>query len=301
MRRLSWLFVLPGAGLLAQAPESIGGKVYRESEATPFLRSASETTLLFHREGRFTHLKAARVSFLAQPFGGRVLIEAPRSDGTYTYQRTSATMGVMELRHDDGTTTRMERTFTAGAGGFAGIEANPNLTFTLGELEAVQSAPASNVSLRGRVAPGAAVHVGFVVPGVRGPNTGHRITQPDATTRDVLIRVVGPSLAQFGVTSAWADPEFRLYQGATEVVPWQWIYQDWSTVPAGLGGGVVANAGGMAGLRKIFSYVGAFPLSDDSKDAVGVVRLAPGAYTIVAEPPAGAAGGEVLVEIYFLP
>lgn len=301
MRRLLGIFVLCGAGLLGQAPESIAGRVYREAEATPFLRSVSETTILFHRDGRFTHLKAARVSVLAQQFGGRVLIESPRADGSYTYRRTSSATGVIELRHDDGTTTRMERTFTSGAGGFAGTEANPSLTFALGELEAVQNAPAVNVAMRGRVAAGAPVQVGFVVPGVRGPDTGARVSRPEATTREALIRVVGPSLAQFGVGNGWADPEFRLYQGAAELVPWQWIYQDWSTVPTGLSGGFAANTGGMAGLRKIFAHVGAFPLSDGSKDAVGVVRLAPGAYTIVAEPLPGASGGEVLVEVYFLP
>ncbi len=44
-----------------------------------------------------------------------------------------------------------------------------------------------------------------------------------------------------------------------------------------------------------------FPLITCSKDVVDAVRLNPSAYTIVCVTAAGDAGGEALIEVYFLP
>ena len=105
--------------------------------------------------------------------------------------------------------------------------------------------------------------------------------------REVLIRVVGPSLASFGVTGVWSDPDFALYR---------------ETTPAQVNEGHYANGpGGNSGFQKIFTVVGAFPLLPGSKDAADIVRLDPGAYTIVCNPSAGDPGGEALIEVYFLP
>jgi hypothetical protein len=91
-----------------------------------------------------------------------------------------------------------------------------------------------------------------------------------------------------------ADPDFQLYHGGIVADVDEAHSDDWQArTPNG--------PTGPGGLEKIFTYIGAFPLIAGSKDAVDVVRLTPGAYTVVCNLPAGAQGGEVLVEVYFLP
>jgi hypothetical protein len=136
--------------------------------------------------------------------------------------------------------------------------------------------------MRGQVSPGHPLIVGLVIPGTQ--------------EREVLIRAVGPSLAPFGVSGVWADPDFQFFQGGVHVKPKEAHYGDWSVQPSS--GGLPSA---VAGFQKIFAYLGAFPLLAGSKDAADVVRLAPGIYTIVASTGAGDAGGEALLEVYPLP
>jgi hypothetical protein len=103
-------------------------------------------------------------------------------------------------------------------------------------------------------------------------------------SRRVLVRAVGPSLAQFGVTGFLADPFVTIYRGNLP----HYFNGDW---------GSRYDAHETAGAA---GAVGAFPLPGGSKDAALVVELEPGAYTVHVEPETGA-GGEVLVEVYSLP
>ena len=97
----------------------------------------------------------------------------------------------------------------------------------------------------------------------------------------MLIRVVGPSLENFDVTGTMTDPKLSL-------------------IPAGQTNAIATNDnwGGKAALKAAFATTGAFELdSDASADAVILVRLPPGAYTV---KPEGADGGTgtILVEAY---
>lgn len=302
MHRLLLFCAFVPAVLFGAAPAAIGGKVYRESLAITSLRGISEKTILFGADGRFVYLKLANVNLVSQAFAqGSVLLAAPPADGIYTYTKTGESTGTAELLHDGGIKITLLMEFlSASAGASFSDPRFPYLTFSLSDLSAVQNAPAMNVSMRGRVAAGQPVVVGFVVPGIRPPVTGLRVTSPDANQRDVLIRVVGPSLSQFGVAGNWVDPSFQLFRGSAPAGDDEFHYADWSIIPT-VNGGTAANPSGVAAFKKIFNHVGAFPLLDGSKDAAAVVRLAPGAYTIVANPAKGDAGGEVLVEAYFLP
>jgi hypothetical protein len=99
--------------------------------------------------------------------------------------------------------------------------------------------------------------------------------------KTMLIRVVGPSLVNFGVTGTMTDPKLSL-------------------IPAGQTNAIATNDnwGGKAALKAAFATTGAFELdSDASADAVILVRLPPGAYTV---KPEGADGGTgtILVEAY---
>lgn len=127
-----------------------------------------------------------------------------------------------------------------------------------------------NVSARGYSGSGAdALVPGFVVGGT-GP-------------KRMLIRVVGPTLAGFGVTDTMPNPQL-------------------SVIPLGQNFEVAINDNwnGDAELLSAFATSGAFSfISTDSLDAAVVVTLPPGGYTVRIESGDGTYG-EVLVEAYDL-
>jgi hypothetical protein len=122
-----------------------------------------------------------------------------------------------------------------------------------------------NVSVNKSMTAGETLIAGFVIAG--------------DTSRTVLIRAVGPGLAAFGVPGTMADPSLALYSGSTKF--------------AGND-----NWGGDAQVSAAFNQVGAFGLDANSKDAVLLVTLAPGAYTAQVS---GTAAGLALVEVYEVP
>ncbi|HWA08316.1 MAG TPA: protease pro-enzyme activation domain-containing protein [Opitutaceae bacterium] len=104
-------------------------------------------------------------------------------------------------------------------------------------------------------------------------------------SKTVLIRGIGPTLAQFGVDGALSSPQLRLHA----------TVDGWDTIVATSG----AWGGGQA-LSRIFSRLGAFALPANSNDDALVVTLQPGAYS--AELTGfGGATGIALVEIYDAP
>ncbi|MCX6954964.1 MAG: immunoglobulin domain-containing protein, partial [Verrucomicrobia bacterium] len=128
-----------------------------------------------------------------------------------------------------------------------------------------------NVSARSEVggANGALI-AGFVVAG--------------PVARTVLIRAVGPGLAQFGVKTALADPRLTLFRGGTVVA----ANDDWYGAP---------NAVAVAAAAV---QVGAFRLPTTSADAGLLLTLPPGSYTAQVSGPEGATGS-ALVEVYEVP
>jgi hypothetical protein len=296
------LLLMLSVAASAATPSSIAGKVYRERYGVPSLRTAFERTIVFRDDGRFTFLRLATLNTVSQHWaGGRVLLIEPPGDGTYTYRSTGESTARIALNYDNGSSGEIPLIFMSAWTGWHGSNPRaPDAVFALTDLAATPAAPVTNLSMRGRVSPGTSLSVGFVVPGVGA--TAAELFSPTVATREVMIRVVGPSLTQFNVADAWADPDFRLYQGSAPAITNAFHYGDWSSIDYVLATPVKApNPLGVAALKKIFGYVGAFPLLENSKDAVDVVRLQPGAYTIVASPAAGDTGGEVLIEIYFLP
>ena len=99
------------------------------------------------------------------------------------------------------------------------------------------------------------------------------------TGRPVLIRVVGPGLAQFGVGGALADPQLTLFRGTTRLAGNDDWEKDSGATPAA------------------FTNLGAFPLPNGSKDAALLLNLLPGSYTVHASGASGTTG-IVLIEIY---
>lgn len=98
------------------------------------------------------------------------------------------------------------------------------------------------------------------------------------TPKTVLIRAVGPGLAAFGLTTAVSTPRLELFRDSTSLA----VNTGWGAVTD-----IIAAA----------ARVGAFALTPNSKDAVLLVSLTPGAYTAVVSGDNGASG-VALVEVY---
>jgi uncharacterized protein (DUF1800 family) len=128
-----------------------------------------------------------------------------------------------------------------------------------------QTARLANISTRGQVGAGAEnIFGGFVVAG--GPKT-------------VLVRAIGPGLSAFGVPGTLADPKLEIFSGSTKVAD----NDNWNAVDGAS-----------------FSQVGAFPLPADSKDAVVVATLQPGAYTAQISGNGASNTGVAILEVYDL-
>lgn len=99
-----------------------------------------------------------------------------------------------------------------------------------------------------------------------------------------LIRGVGPGLSQYGVDEIIGDPEISLIPaGGQSAIAWS---GDWS-----------ADVASAAEIASVSSTVGAFALAQGSRDAVMIVDLEPGIYTVLLSPQSGQ-GGSGLIEVY---
>jgi hypothetical protein len=105
------------------------------------------------------------------------------------------------------------------------------------------------------------------------------------TAKTVLIRALGPTLgALFSLPDAMPDPRVALFAAQ-------------ATTPFA----VNDNWGGDAQILALNNLVTFPPASAASRDAIMVITLNPGGYTVEARPVAGSAGGSVLAEVYELP
>lgn len=104
----------------------------------------------------------------------------------------------------------------------------------------------------------------------------------------VLVRGIGPGLADFGVAGVLAKPTLSVYSSGKEKSELIKTNTGWSTS---------VLKGDVAGIA---SLVGAFPLAKDSADCAALLTLNPGAYTIEVSGE-GSTTGEALVEVYLLP
>jgi hypothetical protein len=128
-----------------------------------------------------------------------------------------------------------------------------------------------NLSTRGRVGAGDDVMIaGFVLGG--------------AGSRRLLLRGVGPGLAQFDVPGVLPQPKLQVFSGATPLA----ANTGWT------------STGYKHDLAVAADSVLAFPLADGSADCALLFDAEPGPYTIQISGVGGTTG-EALVEIYVLP
>lgn len=317
MSHTRWLhgwFVIMAFGILptmngATAPDSIAGSVFRSKGGYGGTRTISEHTIILEGDGRYSVVKNA----VAMTTSGNWRLAAPPADGTYSYTKTGpttgtvafsdATMGrlytegfaggplddlvtlVLNFNPTENVSSEFSTAGDLGRGEFSRSPGGRFGEFSLTKLSTIQRQPVPNISVRGSISADRPFIAGYVIQG---------------DYKDVLIRVVGPSLRTFGVNAPWANPRFDIYRGGSPTAiggppgPRRDAiahYDDWSS-----------DSSAVDGLRKLSAYVGAFPLEMGSQDAVGVTpRYPPGAYTVVCSLATGEAGGEALIEVYFLP
>lgn len=128
-----------------------------------------------------------------------------------------------------------------------------------------------NISTRAQLTgTGDGLIVGFVIGGT--------------SSRSVLMRAIGPTLAFFGVADPLPRPSLSVFRGTTVIAS----NDDW-------------NINDPVRLTAAFDRVGAFRLQGGtSRDAALLVTLAPGAYTLQVTG-AGGSAGTVVVEAYEVP
>jgi hypothetical protein len=124
----------------------------------------------------------------------------------------------------------------------------------------------ANVSTRGFVGTGDDVLIGGVIIG-----------PADGSTATTVVRAIGPSLAQVGVTGALSDPVLELHDGSGEVIASNDDWQDDPTQAAEL------------------TALGLDPA--DARESALDVTLDPGNYTAIVSGKGGITGVG-LVEVY---
>jgi len=112
----------------------------------------------------------------------------------------------------------------------------------------------------------------------------------------LLVRALGPTLAQFGITDALPDPEITIYAGDLPVA----YNNDWSAGPfvptAGAGSGPTAPPS----VVQAAQLVGAAPLNRSAKDAALVATLPPGSYTLHVRSRQPQQTGVAVAEVFLL-
>lgn len=130
----------------------------------------------------------------------------------------------------------------------------------------------TNVSLRG-------------VAGEGGDTLIAGLTLSGRGKRTLLLRGIGPQLAQYGV-SAIADPQLNVYDSRDRLIL---SNNDWSA------------ADFVPEMLQAVDYSRAFPLSGGSADASTLSLLEAGTYTMHIVAGSGQARDEALIEIYEIP
>jgi hypothetical protein len=125
-----------------------------------------------------------------------------------------------------------------------------------------------NISTRTRVGVGA-----------ERPTAGFVVADVPSGTKRVLVRAVGPTLAQFGITGVIARPTLTVFNSSAQPIA---TNAGWNNSAA------VASASDVAG---------AFPLATNSTDAALVLDLPAGAYTALVSG-ADNTTGVALIEVY---
>ncbi|HZZ20637.1 MAG TPA: hypothetical protein VFE25_14775 [Opitutaceae bacterium] len=262
-----------------QAPDTIVGDSYREitTSIAPFI---TYDALDFHADGTYT-TRLFTVAATVQGLGSYYSL----LNGTFVYNKLSATEASIILNPTNGNSETRMLSFSSSLGGSISKDAGEVAfrgTFNLSPPASPAATSLINVSTLVAARKGSPVTVGFVVGG--------------GQIREFLIRVVGPSLASFAVSSPAAVPVYSLVGQSSTVFPMP------GAIRAGLfpasGDGWSVDPVGVAAITAETTRAGAFPLPIGSRDKSDLYLLSPGAYTIVVSPQSSSSEGNVLIEAY---
>lgn len=272
------LMVIGLSRCLGQAPDSISGYSYRDvtTSIAPYTYYSS---MEFHADGTYV----TRVLIDGRNVQGIASYD-PLLSGSFSYTKQTSSTASIVLNPTTGVEETLELTFTDNLDGSVSRGLGFYLTGSF-----YLSAPASgantsliNVSTLLTVKQGTPATIGFVVSG--------------SQVREFLVRVVGPSLTPFGVSSPAPNPEYALIgqsysfpamPGQSRGLPNTYTGTGWSATPDEA-----------ATISAEAIRAGAFPLIVGSNDKSDVFLLPPGAYTVVVSPSSSSAEGVVLIEVY---
>lgn len=260
----------------ASPPAAVGDSFFMQDGNGPF--GLSNSTLIYlAKDGTCQQL------FTRLNFDGNIVYD-PSETGTYAYAPTPGNPAEATLTINlVGSSPREPGAATAYvlefAGDTSGTDTNSGAAMEFSTFSFLLATPntfLTNVSNRVVLRSNDTAVTGFVIQGT--------------ASRLVLVRAVGPTLAQFGVSPVSAKPMLNLFSGTGTA-------QIASAQPWGSVTGYDARAVGW-----IFAIAGAFPLEAGSSDVVYFGLLSPGAYTAqLGDSTAAATGASALTEVYILP
>jgi kumamolisin len=161
---------------------------------------------------------------------------------------------------------------------------SPNVANLIAELSGqVPLKRLANISVRSLVETGANITIaGFVIQG------------PAGTSKDILVRGIGPALAGFGVTGVLASPVLSVYDSSSTLIASD---SGWGNAP--VAGTSAVSATYRQATAADMAATGAFALPAGSSDSAMVLRLPTGNYTVEVAGAANTAG-VALSEVYEL-
>jgi hypothetical protein len=257
-------FLAGALGAAAQTPVPIDPPLPSLPTTAPLPRGS--TTLVLGADVANGVVAPGLGSRICVPPGDRVILLAPLE---WSYA-TQWTKDGQPIPGATGPQLTIPLATAADAGSYTVTGAPWPYICTGALLEVAPLGHFSVLSARVELAPGSSPQiVGFVVGG--------------KSRKNLLLRAVGPSLAQFGIAKPATLPHLRYYNSAGEEF-------------------VSSSTGFPPDWDAIFASAGAFPLTGGERagDAGSTGSFAPGAYTVhVADDTRQ--GGTALVEIYELP
>ena len=266
----------------ADAPDSVAGKIYDETAHDLGSSHNYVTVASLRANGTYSTILREHYFWLSD-FSEHITRTVDGADaGTFSYVKTGKRTATLTFTSTSGhgvVTRNLE--FDGSGTGLFRYEPSGSGRFY---VSAVADAPIMNASARGTASVNKPLIVGFIIPEPR--------------PRYVLLRAVGPGLAQFGVPNTADDTTFEIFGKRSTPRGWPvtgFGNDDWeSDAHHELGPGMTTPA------TSVGAFIGAFPLDEGSKDSALVLRFSPGAYTMVirtkSETPA-----EVLGEVYIVP
>jgi hypothetical protein len=192
--------------------------------------------------------------------GSTTLSQAFSQVGAFALSATSADSAILQSLGAGAYTAQL-----SGVGGTTGV----GLTELYDADTGLPSMRLINISARGQVGTGGNILIaGFVISG--------------NTSETVLLRGIGPSLAQFNLTGVLSNPQISLFDSTGKQIDSNTVW------------------GGSSTLSTTFSQVGAFSIPSTSADSALLENLPPGSYTVHLSGASNATGMG-LIEVYEVP